>query len=73
MIAIGLLLFGVIVVLAGRLLLAGFGSRKVFTRDEIVQALIRLGELANAEGHALTLVVVGGAALVLRYNARAST
>ncbi|EFO79809.1 hypothetical protein OSCT_2326 [Oscillochloris trichoides DG-6] len=39
----------------------------------MVQALTRLGALAADQGHTLTLIVVGGAALVLRYQARLST
>jgi hypothetical protein len=45
----------------------------VLTRDKIVTALMRLGELALIEGYTLHLVVVGGAAMVLAYNARLST
>jgi uncharacterized nucleotidyltransferase DUF6036 len=45
----------------------------LLTRQEIVRALERLGELAAAEGHTVRLVVVGGAAMVLGYNARQST
>jgi len=41
--------------------------------DEIVSALLRLGELAVAEGQSIELVVVGGAAMVLGYSARFST
>jgi hypothetical protein len=39
-------------------------------RATIVQALTQLGAVAQAAGHSLTLVAVGGAAMVLRYNAR---
>ena len=42
-------------------------------RDEIVDALKRLGELALLEGESIRLVVVGGAAMVLGYSARRST
>jgi hypothetical protein len=42
-------------------------------RDQIVAALERLGELALAEGESLQIVVVGGAAMVLGYNARQAT
>ena len=73
MIATMFLVVVVVVVVVSRLLLPGFSSRKLLNRDQIVQALTRLGELANAEGHTLTLVVVGGSALILRYNAREST
>jgi hypothetical protein len=45
----------------------------LLTRDDIVRALKRLGELALAEGYTLHLVVVGGAAMVLGYHARLST
>ena len=43
------------------------------TRQEITSALERLGQLAAAEGYTLHLMVVGGAAMVLGYNARQST
>lgn len=42
-------------------------------RATITKALTRLGELAAVAGHTLTLLIVGGAAMVLRYNARLST
>jgi hypothetical protein len=42
-------------------------------RATIVQALTQLGAVAQAAGHSLTLVAVGGAAMVLRYNARLAT
>jgi hypothetical protein len=42
-------------------------------RDEIVSALERLGQLALAEGESLQAVVLGGAAMVLAYNARPAT
>jgi hypothetical protein len=42
-------------------------------RDEIVDALRRLGELALGEGQSVRIVVVGGAAMVLGYSARRST
>lgn len=42
-------------------------------REELVTALIRLGELAATRNQHLKLVVVGGAAMVLGFNARAST
>lgn len=41
-------------------------SRTGLNRATMTQALTRLGELAAADGHTLTLVVVGGAAMVLR-------
>ena len=43
------------------------------TRDTIIAALSRLGEEAANEGETLTIVVVGGTALMLGYNARTST
>ncbi len=62
------------VLLVARRWLAGSGpSPRGLDRATMVQALTRLGELAAAEGHTLTLVVVGGAALVLNYNARLAT
>jgi hypothetical protein len=62
------------VVLGTRFLLTGSGdSHKGLDRATMTQALIRMGELAAAHGHTLTLIVVGGAALVLRYNARLAT
>jgi hypothetical protein len=42
-------------------------------RQEIIAAFQRLGELAKGEGHTLHLVVLGGAAMVLGYNARQAT
>lgn len=45
----------------------------VLNRDEIVSALERLGQLALAEGQSLQIVVLGGAAMVLAYNARPAT
>lgn len=45
----------------------------LLTRDDITMALARLGELAASEGYTLQLVVVGGAAMVLGYNARLAT
>ena len=45
----------------------------LLTRQEIITALERLGQLATADGYTLHLMVVGGAAMVLRYNARQST
>lgn len=43
------------------------------TRQEIVQALERLGELAHQQGYSIELLLMGGAAMVLMYNARPST
>lgn len=48
-------------------------SQRPFDRATMEQALTRLGALAAAEGHTLTLIVVGGAAMVLNYQARLST
>jgi hypothetical protein len=45
----------------------------LLTRQDIITALERLGQLALADGYTLHLVVVGGAAMVLGYNARQST
>jgi hypothetical protein len=43
------------------------------TREEIIQALERLGELAHQQGYSIELLLMGGAAMVLMYNARPST
>lgn len=69
----GIALVVVLILVAGRLVLSRSSNLNPLSRDQIIQALTRLGELAQADGHTLTLVVVGGAALVLRYNARMST
>ena len=45
----------------------------LLTRQEIISALERLGQLAAADVYKLHLLVVGGAAMVLGYNARQST
>ncbi len=42
-------------------------------RDEIVNGLERLGQLAEEDGVKVELVVIGGAAMVLAYGARLST
>jgi len=42
-------------------------------RQDIVAALTRLGQLAAADGCTVRLALMGGAALVLGYNARQST
>jgi predicted nucleotidyltransferase len=42
-------------------------------RDELVAALTQLGELALVRGLHIELIIVGGAAMVLGFNARAST
>jgi len=44
-----------------------------FTRNEIEEGLKRLGELAQAKGFHIQLTLVGGAVMVLRFNARLST
>jgi hypothetical protein len=44
-----------------------------FTRNEIEEGLRRLGELAQAKGLHIQLTLVGGAVMVLRFNARPST
>jgi len=43
------------------------------TRDDITAALARLGQLAEERGQTLELILVGGAAMVLAYQARLST
>ncbi len=43
------------------------------TKQEIIQALKRLGELAQQQEYSVELLVLGGAAMVLMYNARPST
>ncbi|NJN15275.1 MAG: hypothetical protein HC822_02715 [Oscillochloris sp.] len=48
-------------------------SPRGLDRATMEQALVRLGELAAAEGHTLTLIVVGGAAMVLNYQSRYAT
>ncbi|MFP4439638.1 MAG: DUF6036 family nucleotidyltransferase [Chloroflexaceae bacterium] len=45
----------------------------ILTRQDMISALERLGQLAVADGYTLQLIVVGGAAMVLGYNARLST
>lgn len=45
----------------------------IFTRSEIEEGLKRLGELAQARGIHIQLTLVGGAVMVLRFNARPST
>jgi hypothetical protein len=62
----------VVLLLARRWLAGPAGGDTGLTRASMTQALTRLGELAQAQGQTLTLVV-GGAARVLRYQARAST
>lgn len=43
------------------------------TRDQIEQALRRLGEIAVSEGETVEMLIVGGAAMMLGYNARPAT
>lgn len=45
----------------------------LLTRQDIIGALERLGQLAAADGYTLHLLIVGGAAMVLGYTARQST
>ena len=45
----------------------------MLSRTEISRALERLGELAVAQNIRVELLLVGGAAMVLLYNARLST
>ncbi len=43
------------------------------TRYHTIQALERLGELAQQQEYSIELLLMGGAAMVLMYNARPST
>lgn len=43
------------------------------SRDQIEQALKRLGELAVADGQSIEMLIVGGAAMMLGYNSRSAT
>ncbi len=45
----------------------------IFTRNEIEEGLKRLGELAESKGLHIQLTLVGGAVMVLRFDARLST
>ena len=45
----------------------------LLARDEIEQALRRLSEIAVSNGDHLEVLLVGGAAMVLGYDARPST
>lgn len=45
----------------------------IFTRNEIEEGLKRLGELGQAKGLQIQLTLVGGAVMVLRFDARPST
>lgn len=42
-------------------------------RQEIIAALERLGQLAQAQGEEIELVLIGGALMVLAYETRLST
>jgi hypothetical protein len=44
-----------------------------FTRNEIVEGMERLGELALHSGIKIELALIGGALMVLRFQAREST
>jgi hypothetical protein len=48
-------------------------STHTLSRQEIVAALERLGQLAQAGGEQLELLIIGGACMVLAYDARQST
>ena len=45
----------------------------LLSRQEITNAFTRLGEIAHAQGRQIELVAVGGAVMVLAYNARLAT
>lgn len=45
----------------------------VLTKEEIIEALKRLGELAEQQVSPIELVLMGGAVMVLVYNTRVST
>jgi hypothetical protein len=45
----------------------------VFSREEIIEGLTRLGELAQARGLHIDLTLMGGAVMVLAFQARAAT
>ncbi len=45
----------------------------LFNKQEILSALQRLGQLAQAQGTQIELILVGGAAMVLGFGARQST
>lgn len=44
-----------------------------FTRKEIVDGIERIGQLAVESGTEIQLVLIGGALMVLRFQAREST
>lgn len=43
------------------------------TRDKIIDAWTRLGDLAHAEGRSIDIIVVGGAVMAVYFQSRAST
>jgi hypothetical protein len=43
------------------------------TRDDIINAWTRLGELAHADGKSIDLIVIGGAVMAVYFQSRAST
>ena len=45
----------------------------LLSKQDILAALARLGELADSEGQRVQLIIVGGAAMALTYDARLST
>jgi predicted nucleotidyltransferase len=45
----------------------------LINQSEIRSALLRLGELAAHEGQQVELIIIGGAAMALQYNARSAT
>lgn len=45
----------------------------LLSKQEIITALEELGEMALAEGHTIELIVLGGAAMILLYDARPAT
>jgi Nucleotidyltransferase of unknown function (DUF6036) len=45
----------------------------LLSKTDIVKALTRLGEIAASQGQQIQLLVVGGAAMALAYEARVST
>jgi hypothetical protein len=45
----------------------------IFSRQEIITGLTRLGELAQAQGISIELTLLGGAVMVLAFHAREST
>ena len=45
----------------------------MLSKEEIITALERLGQLAQAQGYNIELMIVGGAAMVLAFDARQST